>query len=252
MIKKSLLLGLITLLGICNLSAQVATTNSFSVITTAGEDYPSLKLGTDTNFTYSNGAKTLWLLSNGTYSLVVTGYGTVGIGACKSSGNYKIKGDSLFLQTVQYFQRPVTMVIDTFKQNKEVTLLSMKNKKVLKREAIRFNKDKAFIEGLPVGVPDTFNIKKAYNEKAKYPFHCFLDILSGDTVEPDKNYTYYLPFSEREKIDIKFHQPPIKIKEVYTFAFKIQSDRIVFNNKNVSSDSIVMMLKNFRTLESIQ
>lgn len=246
MIKKNLLFGLITLSYICNLSAQVVTTNSISIITAAGEDYPTLKLGTDTNFIYSNGAKTLWLLSNGTYSLVVTGYGTSGIGACKSSGNYNIKGDSLFLQTVQYFQRPVTMVIDTFKQNKEVTLLSMRNKKVLKRETIRFNKDKAFIEGLPVGVPDTFNIKKAYNDRAKYPFHCFLDILSANTVKPDIHYTYYLPFSKREKLNIKFHQLPIKIKEVYTFAFKIQNDRIVFNNKNVSSDSIVMMNKNFK------
>lgn len=117
---------------------------------------------------------------------------------------------------------------------------------MLKRETIRFNKDKAFIEGLPVGVPDTFNIKKAYNERAKYPFHCSLNAFNGDTVESNKNYTYYLPFSKREKINIKFHQPPIKIKEVYTFAFKIESDRIVFNNKNLSSDSIVMMLKNFK------
>ena len=223
-----------------NLKVSMVPEANFLIITIAGEDYPSLTLGADTNFVYSNGAKTLWLLSNGTYSLVVTGYGTVGIGACKSRGNYKIKGDSLFLQTVQYFQRPVTMVIDTFNQNKAVTLLSMKNKKVLKRQALYFNKNKAFIEGLPVGVPDTFNIKKGSNDRAIYPFDCFLDINYGDT-EPYKNYTYYLPFSKRRKIAVKFYQPAIRIKEVYTFAFKIESDRIVLNNKNVPTRSIVML-----------
>ncbi|WEK20903.1 MAG: carboxypeptidase-like regulatory domain-containing protein [Candidatus Pedobacter colombiensis] len=228
-----------------NLKIRMVPETSFNIITTAGEDYPILKLGTDTNFVYSNGGMTLRLLSDDTYNLKVIGVGTVGIGSCINEGNYKIKGDSLFLQTVQYFQRPVTVVIDTFKQNKAVTLLSVKNKKVLKRERLHFNKDKAFIEGLPMGVPDTFNIKKAYNDRAAYPFHCFLHINYGDTVGPNKNYTYYLPFSERKKIDIKFYQSSIKIKEIYTFAFKIESDRIVFNNKNVSSDSIVMMLKNF-------
>lgn len=221
---------------------------SFKIISTASKPIPTPKLSTDTSFVYTNGEnQILCLFSDHTYRTKTSWWGIWGANGpmgrmnCMSTGKYKLSGDSLFLEDIQYFNRPITMVIDTFQENKPVSLLSINKNKILTKTTLNFSKGKAFIEGLPVGVSDTFNIRNDGDQNAENPLYCHATYLD-EKVEPLTNFTYYLPFSAGEELAIKFYQPRLKIKKVYTFAFKVSGERIVYHNKNVAPDSLVMLL----------
>lgn len=180
---------------------------------------------------YSNGGTSLYLFSDSTYKITTIGHGVVGIGACTTYGKYTFTGDSLFLRTRLFAKRPITLVVDTLHRYEKVNLLSVKGRKILRKEEMYFENSKAFIEGLAEGVSDSL-----YHESAtatfKNPFNCFLSIGFEEAVAPKISYIYYVPRSRKKELNLRFHQLPYKMKEVPTYSFKVENDKLIINDKH--------------------
>jgi hypothetical protein len=196
-------------------------TTKFSFARVAGDPAPFISDG-DTSFVYAGGGKTLYLFSNNIYKFENS--------VCFLRGNYKVSGDSLYLE-INNDTPPVTMVIDTFNKYKAVNLLSVKKNKILRNEGLHFKKNKVYIWGLPVGVPDKLTIT-AYQYAFEVISRLFRCTIGSDpplnNFAPKPDYTYYLPFSRKKILDIRFYRPA---REIYALKFRMQHDRLVVDSR---------------------